>query len=337
MKTFEEFNESVAAARGALKLLKAASRAGRTVRTADGGRRITSAARVARTAKPNAVLSRVERGETWQDVGNKIDIQAKLNPSSKFYNPSFRTSHRSRLRWDKNLTAISGNKPRDKNITIARSAAKKAGFSGGGNKNRNDMKPDDTKFYTTYPQDKYPEYYKHPKHNTQVDTQIDTYPSGRRVAALSSGNKLPGYVRKAGNTVVKRVPSTNEIARKMKEFRRRVVTTGGQERNPVHKVDFIPRRDDYGIKGELDKNSMKVGRNFMRAQRNLPKELERAGAKPGDIVIGSPSPMRSGEDVRLGIEKRAKMYQKSFGSRVKGLDPTGRVKGMIGSAGGNVK
>jgi hypothetical protein len=37
MKTFQEFNESAAIARGALKLLRSASRAGKVARTADGG------------------------------------------------------------------------------------------------------------------------------------------------------------------------------------------------------------------------------------------------------------------------------------------------------------
>ena len=122
----------------------------------------------------------------------------------------------------------------------------------------------------------------------------------------------------------------------MKEFRRRVVQTGGQERNPVHQVDFIPRRDDYGYKGELDKYSMKVGRNFVKAQKNSPKELEKAGAEQGDVVVGGPSPMRKGEDPTLGREKRAAMYQRTFGKRVKGLDPTGRTRHMIGAVGGDI-
>jgi hypothetical protein len=55
MKTFQEFQESAAIARGALGLLRSAARAGRAVRTADGGRRVTSAARAARTATSRAV------------------------------------------------------------------------------------------------------------------------------------------------------------------------------------------------------------------------------------------------------------------------------------------
>ena len=132
---------------------------------------------------------------------------------------------------------------------------------------------------------------------------------------IKSWFKKPEPVKRPLGTQTRttyRVPSTDKIARKMKEFRRRVVTTGGQERNPVHQVDFIPRRDDYGFKGELDKYSMKVGRNFMKAQKNLPKELKKAGAEQGDIVIGHPSHMRKGEDPKLGRESRARMYQRTW-------------------------
>ena len=338
MKTFSEFLEESAAARAALKLLRASSRAGRTVRTAEGGRRATSAARSARTSRPRATMTRAERGETYRDLASKQQYISKINPNSKFYERGLRTRYKATLGWDRDATVISGAAPRDRNITIARSAAKKAGFKGGGAKNRFDY--DNTgSYHTTYPKNKYGDGYTHPKHNTQVDTEINTIASGRKAAALASGTKRPAPVRRPLGTQTrtsKRVPSTNQIARKMKEFLRRVVQTGGQERNPVHQVDFIPRRDDYGYKGELDKYSMKVGRNFVKAQKDLPKELEKAGAKQGDVVVGGPSPMRKGEDPKLGREKRAAMYQRTFGKRVKGLDPTGRTRHMIGAVGGDI-
>ena len=336
-KTFQEFISESSLARLALRGVRAAAKASRAVRTADGGRRVTSAARAARNVRPRATMTRAERGETWKDVGDKIDFAAKIRS-----NPSTNTRYKSMLGWDKSNTVISGAKPLDRNITIARSAAKKAGFKGGGAKNRVDFKQP-SPYHTTYPKDKYPDGFTHPKHNTQVDTEINTIPSGRKAAALSSGTKLPKPVSRPPGTLgtlnrtQRRVPSTDEITRKMKEFRRRVVTTGGDTRKPAHMVDFIPRRDDYGTKGELDKYSMKVGRNFVKAQKNLPKELEKAGAKQGDVVSGGPSHMRKGEDPKLGREKRAQMYQRTFGKRVKGLDPTGRVRYMIGSAGGDVK
>lgn len=322
-KTFCQFLEESAIARLALRGIRSASRLGR----------------VTRNARSSAIMSRAERGETWKSLGQKQELAAKINPQSRFYDPSTKTRYSAKLGWDRNDTVISGAAPRSRNITTARSAARKAGFKGGGAKNRFDYDREG-KYYNTYPKDKYGDGFTHPRHNTQVDTQINTIPSGRKAAALSSGTKRPVPVRRPegfkGRTSY-RVPSTNELARKMKEFRRRVVTTGGQERNPVHMVDFLPRRDDYGVKGEMDKYSMKVGRNFVRAQRNLPKELEKAGAQKGDIVVGGPSHMRKGEDPKLGREKRAKMYKKAFGDRVTELDPTGRVRYMIGAVGGDIK
>lgn len=344
MKTFNEFLSEGVAARAALGLLRGARRAGRVVASSDGGRRVTSVGRRARSATPRATMTRAERGETfWDysipDTGSKAAFAAKIRPSSRAYNQSTATRYKAMLSWDKENTVLSGASPRNRNITIARSAAQKAGFKGGGAKNRVDFEGG-PKYHTTYPQNKYPDGFSHPKSNTQVDTEINTIASGRKAAALTSGDKRPKVVPQILGTAdrtKRRVPSTNEIARKMKEFRRRVVQTGGQERNPVHMVDFLPRRDDYGVKGELDKYSMKVGRNFVQAQRNLPQELKKAGAKQGDIVAGGPAPMRKGEDPQLGRQKRAQMYQRAFGSRVKGLDPTGRVRHMIGAAGGDVK
>ena len=337
MRTFKEFldESALSIARLAARGVRAASKAGKVVRTADGGSRVTSAARRARTATPRATMTRAERGEDVYNLAAKQELATKINPQSKFYSPSARMRYKGQLDWDKENTIISGANPRNRNITTARAAAKKAGFKGGGAKNRFDY-DDRGKYHTTYPKNKYPDKFDHPKHNTQVDTEINTIASGRKAAALSSGTKRPAPVPKPLGSVSRtsnRVPSTNEIARKMKEFRRRVVTTGGQERNPVHMVDFIPRRSNYGTKGELDKYSMKVGRNFMKVQKDLPKELKKAGAKQGDIVVGGPASMRKGEDPKLGREKRAKMYQKTFGKRVRGLDPTGRVRYMIGASG----
>lgn len=344
MKTFQEFQESVAAARGALRLLKAASRAGRTARTADGGRRVTSATRVARTATPRATMSRVERGETWKSVGEKQTKKAQIDPKSKFFDPVKQKEYKRQVSYwgNKDRTVISGAAPRDRNITIARSAARKAGFSGGGNKNRVDFNTKN-KDYTTYPHDKYPDGMSHPRHNTQVDTQIETLPSGRIAAAKASGTKQPEPVKRPKaslgtfNRTQRRVPSTNEIARNMKEYLRRVKKTGGNERQPVHKVDFIQRSDATLYKNELDKYARRRGRNFVQAQKDLPKNLEKAGAKQGDIISGQPSPMMSGEKPQQGIKQREKMYARRYGRRVQPLDPTGRVRGMIGAVGGEVK
>lgn len=342
MKTFQQFQESAAIARGALKLLKSAAKGAKVARTADGARRVTSAARRARTTTPRATMTRAERGETFKSVGEKQVKKAQITPGSKGFDPTKQKEYtRQTSYWgNKDRTVLSGAGPRDRNITIARSAAKKAGFSGGGNKNRVDFNTKN-KDYTTYPTDKYPDGMSHPRHNTQVDTQIETLPSGRVAAAKASGSKQPEPVKRPKaslgtlNRTQRRVPSTNRIARNMKEYLRRVKKTGGNERQPVHKVDFIQRSDATLPKNQMDKYAMKRGRNFVKAQKDLPKNLEKAGAKQGDIISGQPSPMMSGETAQQGIKQREKMYARRYGRRVQPLDPTGRVRGMIGAVGGD--
>ena len=99
MKTFQEFQESAAIARGALGLLRSAAKAGRAVRTADGGRRVTSAARAARTTTSRAVApkgppagreSRTDYKDINSDLAafkranfkaNKQDIKSRIVPS----------------------------------------------------------------------------------------------------------------------------------------------------------------------------------------------------------------------------------------------------------------
>lgn len=344
MKTFQEFLEESALARLALRGIRAASKGAKVARTADGGRRVTSAARRSRTATPRAAMTRAEKGDTFKSVGDRQIKKAQVDPNSKFFDPVKQKEYKRQVSYwgNKDRTVLSGAAPRDRNITIARSAAQKAGFSGGGNKNRVDFNTRN-KDYTTYPSDKYPDDMKHPKSNTQVDTQIETLPSGRVAAAKASGTKQPEPVKRPkaslgtfGRTT-RRVPSTDEIARNMKEYLRRVKKTGGNERQPVHKVDFIQRSDATLYKDALDKYARKRGRNFIQQQKDLPKNLEKAGAKKGDIISGQPSPMMSGENPQQGIKQREKMYAKRFGRRVQPLDPTGRVRGMIGAVGGEVK
>ncbi len=78
MKTFQEFQESAAIARGALKLLKSAAKGAKVTRTADGGRRVTSAARKARTVKPKAVPPRGPGENTWDRIDARRSITDKV-------------------------------------------------------------------------------------------------------------------------------------------------------------------------------------------------------------------------------------------------------------------
>ncbi len=116
MKTFQEFLEESALARLALKGIgRAASRAGRVARTADGGRRVTSAARAARTATPRAVApkgppagrqSRRDYKDINSDLAafkranfkaNKEDIKSRIVPS---WDDAGRSTEPKRVQFD---------------------------------------------------------------------------------------------------------------------------------------------------------------------------------------------------------------------------------------------
>ena len=89
MKTFREFNESAAIARGALRLLKSASKAGRTTRTADGGRRVTSAARASRNVRPSALAPKGPPKNKYSSLQDYKDTNSDL---SAFKRAGFRAN-----------------------------------------------------------------------------------------------------------------------------------------------------------------------------------------------------------------------------------------------------
>jgi hypothetical protein len=116
MKTFQEFLEESALARLALKGIgKAVSRASRVTRTADGGRRVTSAARRARTATSKAVAPKGppagrESRRDYRDVNsdlaafkkakfntNKQDIKSRIIPA---WDDSGRSTEPKRVAFD---------------------------------------------------------------------------------------------------------------------------------------------------------------------------------------------------------------------------------------------
>lgn len=236
-----------------------------------------------------------------------------------------RTPQRSLIQTRHEIKNVGGglSTKTDRTMNIIRSASKKSGFPS--SRNRVDFNQPSREF-STYPDNLKVDY--HPLHNTKIDTNIYTKPSAR-VAATAVNTTAKRVIPGKG------VPKTQEMVRKMKEYRRRIRQTGGNVRGQVHQVDFIPRSDADIPKGVLDKYAMKRARNFRRAQEELPKTLKQAGAKQGDIVQGTPAMMFPGES-RSSIGVRARRYQQRYGRRVTGLDPTQRTYGVIGAAGGEL-
>jgi len=104
--------------------------------------------------------------------------------------------------------------------------------------------------------------------------------------------------------------------------------SGASKTGRVHTVDIMHRDSDVG-KGDRNQR-MERGRNFIQAIKDTPKQLKKAGAKPGDTVIGKPTAVMPGEDKKTGEEKRGKLYKKIFGKRSsKKSNVTGLMVGKV--------
>ena len=276
-----------------------------------------------------AALKLIQGASRLVRRGNTKSVERALRRARKPQGSLIQTRHE--------LSRPGKANTRDRSQNVIHSAAKRAGMKGGAARNRKDFKTPQ-KETSTYPETLNVDY--HPRHNAKIDTNVNTFASGRvaaasaNYAAKKASFKDPQW--RKSQSIKRGVPQTKNMTRNFKEFNRRVVTTGGKMKQPVHQVDFIPRTDADIPKGVLDKHAMKRARNFRRAQVNLPKTLKDvAGAKKGDIVIGQPAIMMTGEK-STGVAKRADMYQNRYGRRITGLDKTKRTRGMIGAQGGQL-
>lgn len=200
--------------------------------------------------------------------------------------------------------------------------AKKAGLKGTGKYSTKDLrtKPKD---YTTYDSDDDMD----DVGSTEQDHYIRTYSSARKAAkgeGLISKFKPAGR-NASGMTKLKTAPSSESV-RKVKDLKKQMTKSGASKTGKVHTVDIMHRDSNVG-KGDRDQQ-MERGRNFIQAIKDTPKELEKAGAKKGDTVVGKPTAVMSGEDPKTGEAKRAKLYGKIFGKRSSKVSP--KTKLMTG-------
>jgi Tfp pilus assembly major pilin PilA len=165
--------------------------------------------------------------------------------------------------------------------------------------------------------------------STEQDHYIRTHPS---VRAAAKGETLITKMKPAGRTSsgmtkLKTAPS-GESVRRVKDFRKAIVRSGGDKRGKVHTVAIMHRDSDIG-KGDSDQQ-MERGRNFIQAIKDTGKHLKKAGAKKGETVIAEPAGVMPGEDKKTGAAKRAKLYKKIFGKRVTKASPkTGLMTGKV--------
>ena len=151
--------------------------------------------------------------------------------------------------------------------------------------------------------------------STEQDHFIRTHSSARKAAKgerLISKMKPSGKRTPSGMTRLKTAPS-GESVRRVKDLKKQMTKSGASKTGRVHTVDIMHRDSDVG-KNDPDRQ-MERGRNFIQAVKDTPKHLKKAGAKPGDTVVGKPTAVMSGEDKKTGEAKRAKLYKKIFGKR----------------------
>ncbi len=202
--------------------------------------------------------------------------------------------------------------------------AKKAGLKGTGKYSTKDLRTK-AKDYTTYDsEDDLDDI-----GSTEQDHFIRTYSSARKTA---KGEQLikkfkPAGRTPSGMTKLKTAPSSESV-RRVKDLKKQMTKAGAKKTGRVHTVDIMHRDSDVG-KGDKDQQ-MERGRNFIQAVKDTPKHLKKAGAKPGDAVVGKPTAVMPGEDKKTGEAKRAKLYKKVFGKRSSNKsEKTGMMVGKV--------
>ena len=198
------------------------------------------------------------------------------------------------------------------------SIARKAGLKGTGKLSTKDLRTS-ARDYTNSDSDG-----EDSSGSTEQDHYIRTYSSARRAA---KGERLIDKRKQVGYDTQKVTPSSQSV-RKAKDLKTQMTKAGANKTGKVHTVDIMPSDSDHR-KGDKEKQ-MERGRNFIQAIKDTPKQLKRAGAKPGDAVTGKPTAVMSGENPKTGAEKRAKLYGKIFGKRSTEASPKTGL--MVGKA-----
>ena len=273
--------------------------------------------------------------EMWQRMQSKYK-------SNKNYNASSEVTKKLTSRMNEDLSveleeSSTGERSRGR-ATLARgrgadmtrqerttaSVAKKAGLRGTGKYSTKDLRKP-ARDYTTYDS----EDTEDDIGSTEHDHFIRTYSSAR---AAAKGERLITKMKAAGRTStgmtkLKTAPSSESV-RRVKDLKKQMTKSGASKTGKVHTVDIMHRDSNVG-KGDR-KQRMERGRNFIKAIKDTPKHLEKAGARKGDTVIGKPTAVMDGEDKKTGEAKRAKLYKNIFGKRsTKKSEKTGLMVGKV--------
>jgi hypothetical protein len=154
------------------------------------------------------------------------------------------------------------------------------------------------------------------EHSTKVNTNKNQTTFARGQSDLYNPKT---YTPKPGH---QKVRSSGERVRHLKALRKQL--GGTRTERPVHMVDISA--DEHHNKNDPSR-LVSRGKSFKQELQSTPKALKSAGAKTGDIVVGKPTATMGNENPETGRKKRARLYQRTFGSK---LNP--RTSLMIGRA-----
>ena len=202
--------------------------------------------------------------------------------------------------------------------------ANKAGLRGTGKYSTKDLRTLPSN-YTNYDGNMDDDY-----GSTKQDHHIHSYDSPRSFASNSHSliKKIKRKREGRFNTSKREVVPSSKSVSAVKDFKKNLIKAGANKRGKVHEVDIMSR-DPNIAKGDPT-NLASRGKNFIKAIKDTPKELNKAGAKRTEPVVGKPSAIMDNEDERTGVAKRAKLYKKIFGRRSSKRSP--RHGYMVGAA-----
>jgi hypothetical protein len=124
------------------------------------------------------------------------------------------------------------------------------------------------------------------------------------------------------NVVVK----NSERAFRANQLRKQVTKNRRNPKGAVFTADIVPNLE----RGHGDfENIKKRTQNLKKAVGNVPREIKKAGAKSGDVVIGKPGQTQSGGPEKAGRNSRAKLYKKLLPNASKMSPVTNRMMGKV--------
>lgn len=123
-----------------------------------------------------------------------------------------------------------------------------------------------------------------------------------------------------------KVVSNRTRAFRAKKLLQQITRNRRNPKGSVFTADIVPNLDrDHGDFENIKQRT----RNLKAAVGNVPREVEHAGGKPGDVVIGKPGQTQGGGPERAGRESRARLYKRLLPNS-SNLNPvTNRMMGRL--------